>query len=68
MTALSHALRLDAAECDYRAACRALVAATRDEVASSGHLRQHLSRVVERFAADAQDRWRDVLAIAAEDE
>lgn len=68
MTALSHALRLDAAEVEYRAAARALVAATRAEVAAYGPLRRRRSRVTEQHAEAARAAWRAVLAIAAEAE
>jgi selenocysteine lyase/cysteine desulfurase len=58
------AWQLDDAEAEYRRTCRALVNATRDEVASTGHTREHLSRVVELLADEARERWRCVLAIA----
>lgn len=62
----THAERLDDAERAYRCACRALVTATRDEVAAEGREREHLSLVVEVLAGEARERWRRVLAIAAE--
>lgn len=65
---MNRAARLDAAEVRFRHACRALVNATRDEVASEGHTREHLSRVVELLAAEARERWLAVLALAASPE
>lgn len=65
---MTRADRLDDAEAAYRLTCRALVLATRDEVASSGPIRRVLSRAVELLAAEAQERWRCVLALAASPE
>jgi len=52
----------DQAETRYRLAARALVNATRAEVAATGEERRLLSLVVEDIAALCHERWRDVLA------
>jgi hypothetical protein len=62
---VNRAARLDAAEVRFQRLCRALVNATRDEVASAGHTREHLSCVVELLATAARVQWRRVLALSA---
>lgn len=52
----------DHAETRFRLACRALVNATRAEVAATGEERRLLSLVVEDLAALCHERWREVLA------
>lgn len=55
----------DTAELSYRRACRALVNATRDEVAASGPEREVLSRVVDALSEVCHLRWEAVLAANA---
>ncbi len=62
----ARAIELDDAETSYRRGCRALVAATRDEVAATGARREALSLVVETLSRECADRWRRVEALAAE--
>lgn len=52
----------DQAETRFRLAARALVNATRAEVAATGEERRLLSLVVEDIAALCHERWREVLA------
>lgn len=52
----------DQAETRFRLAARALVNATRAEVAATGEERRLLSLVVEDLAALCHERWREVLA------
>lgn len=52
----------DDLETSYRRACRALVAATRDEVAAHGPEREALSRVVDALTEVCRLRWRAIVA------
>lgn len=58
------ALELDDAETAYRQGCRALVQATRDEVAATGPRRVALTLVVDSLSAEVERRWQRVLALA----
>ena len=62
----ARAIELDDAETSYRRGCRALVLATRDEVAATGARREALSLVVETLARECAERWRRVEALSAE--
>lgn len=59
------AIELDDAETAYRQGCRALVAATRDEVAATGPRRVALSLVVDSLGGECERRWRRVVALGA---
>lgn len=59
-----YAIELDDAEVSYRRGCKALVVATRDEVAATGARREALSLVTAALAAECHERWRRVQTLA----